>query len=215
MHSFLLTLFLLLLPLSTLKAAVNLHPLKKMRTWFQEEKQRSDHGFSRLATLSTVNQEGHPQICMIQIKRMNQKNGILFFTHRNTSEAENLTINPFGALHIYLPKTLRQISINGQIQELSHEVAESLWKPMSRFMKLTFLASEHKGPLTSSKTLEERKTKFEELYKDTPIPMPDSFVGYSFIPKEVVFHTNKPRRFPEKEMNKLEKDKWISSQLEP
>lgn len=145
---------------------------------------------------------------------MSQKNGILFFTHRSTQKAAHLFLNPQAALNIWLPKTLRQISINGETKEISSRIAEKSWNRMPRYMKLTFMASEHEGVLTSPTILQERKEKLNDTYKGD-IPMPDTFVGYRLIPEKVIFYEIKPRQFPEKELSILEGDKWCTYPLEP
>ncbi|MCB1076142.1 MAG: hypothetical protein KDK59_11540, partial [Simkania sp.] len=124
-------------------------------------------------------------------------------------------VNPYAALNIWLPKTLRQISINGLVKEVPNDIAESSWKRMPRFMKITFLASEHNGVLPSTDALEERQAKLEEVYKESEIPMPEAFVGYRFTPDQAIFYEIKPRSFPERELAELQGNQWIISQLEP
>lgn len=209
------TIIFLLIGFGSLEAtSQNPHPLKKVREWFNAEKEKSSRGFHRFATLSTVGGDGAPYSRMIEIVGMSQKNGILFFTHRDTQKVEHLTLNPQAALNIWLPKTLRQVSINGIVSEISREEAQRAWKRTPRFMKLTFLASLHKGELSSPEILQERKAKFEEMYKED-IPMPDTFIGYRFMPQKAIFYEIKPRNFPEKELTELENNKWVTFQLEP
>jgi len=215
MHRFFIVFFLLIFPFISMEATEKSNPIIKIKSWFEEEKQNSDRGFHRFATLSTVGQDGHPYSRMIEIVGMSQKNGILFFTHRNTDKAVQLAFNPFAALNIWLPKTLRQVSINGEVKEVPREIAEKSWKRMPRFMKLTFLSSEHKGILTSPDVLLERKAKLEEAYKEDDIPMPDAFVGFRLIPDRAIFYEIKPRHFPERELAQLEDGNWITCQLEP
>ena len=215
MQRLIIAFFCLILPLTTLIAKENQNPILKSKHWFEEEKQRSDRGYHRFATLSTVGPDGHPYSRMIEIVGMSQKNGILFFTHRSTDKAQHLSVNPYAALNIWLPKTLRQISMNGSVKEVPTDIAERSWKRMPRFMKITFLASEHKGVLSSPDALEERKEKLEEAYKDREIPMPETFVGYRLTPDRAVFYEIKPRSFPERELAELEGNQWIISQLEP
>ena len=215
MQRLIIAFFCFVLPLTTLCAKENQNPILKSKQWFEEEKQKSDRGFHRFATLSTIGPDGRPYSRMIEIVGMSQKNGILFFTHRSTNKAKHLLVNPYAALNIWLPKTLRQISINGLVKEVPNDIAESSWKRMPRFMKITFLASEHNGVLPSPDALEERKAKLEEVYKESEIPMPETFVGYRLTPDQAIFYEIKPRSFPERELAELQENQWIVSQLEP
>ena len=202
------------LPLILAAAPQKPHPIRKVNQWYKAEKERSGKGFHKFATLATVSQDNHPMTRMVELVGFSQGKGALFFTHRNTTKVEHLTSNPHAALNIWLPKTLRQVSMTGTVVEIPRQDAEKSWKRMPRFMKLTFMASEHKGEIDSPDVLQKRKAKLEELYKND-IPMPDAFVGYRFQPDTITFYEIKPRNFPHKEIAHLDHDKWVVSLMEP
>jgi len=214
MQQFFIAFLLFLLPFSLQAASKSPHPIKTIKTWFKEEKEKSSGGFHQFATLSTVGANGHPYSRMIEIVRINQKDGLIFFTHSATQKVKHLSLHPYASLSIWLPKTLRQISINGNVKKVPQPIAEKSWRRMPRFMKLTFLSSKHEGILPSLEALEERKEKLEKTYKET-IPIPDTFIGYQLMPEKVIFYTITPRRFPEKKLAEFENESWHLCQLEP
>lgn len=151
---------------------------------------------------------------MIELVGLSRNKGALFFTHKNTGKVQHLNHSPHAALNIWLPQTLRQVSIDGEVVEISAAEAEKSWKRMPRFMKITFMASDHQGEITSNEVLDERKNKLEKLYSKE-IPMPDTFIGYRIFPKTVVFYEMKPRNFPVKRVAHLEQGEWTICQVEP
>lgn len=204
----------LLLCVAVTLCAKEQHPVKKVNQWFKEEKERTNGGFHKFATLATVSSDGHPHTRMIEIVGLSKEKGALFFTHKNTQKVAHLDHSPVAALNIWLPQTLRQVSIDGEVVQVSKSEAEKSWKQMPRFMKITFMASDHKGEIESNDVLQERKKELEKLYPQE-IPMPDSFVGYRIRPKTMIFYEIKPRNFPTKHVAHLESENWTICQVEP
>lgn len=210
-----LALFLLPLLFLSLKAnGVAIAPIKKINAWFNEEKAKSERGFHRFASLATVGTDGAPHVRIIEITGISKKRGVSFFTHKMTQKAKDLAFNPQAALNIWLPKTLRQMTVNGTVSFATQEETERAWKRMPRFMKLVFMASDHESTIESTEILEKKKMQLDKTYKDD-IPMPYTFVGYHLKPDMITFYEIKPRHFPIKEIAKLRASEWTVCQTEP
>ena len=204
----------LLLCIATSLFAREQHPIEKVNQWFKEEKEKSAGSFHKFATLATVSSDGRPHTRMIEIVGLNRNKGVLFFTHKNTGKAQHLSHNPHTALNVWLPNTLRQISMEGEVMQIPTVDAEKSWRRMPRFMKITFMASDHGGEIESNDVLNVRKENLEKLYPNE-IPMPDAFIGYHVMPKTVVFYEIQPRNFPIKHVAHLDQDTWTICQVEP
>lgn len=190
------------------------HPITKINKWCKEEKTLTEGRYFTFGTLASVSQTGMPHSRMIEISHFDKNKGVLFFTHKNTRKAKDFEINPQASLNIWFPKTHRQVTLEGKVEEISPNEAEKSWKRMPRFMKLSFLASNHTGKLESDDVLQKRKKVLEkEIPKE--IPMPEAFVGYRLIPEEIIFYQVNHRSFPKKEIAMLEKDDWITCLCEP
>jgi pyridoxamine 5'-phosphate oxidase len=190
------------------------HPMAKVNQWCQEEKTLTEGRYFIFGTLASVSSEGRPHTRMIEISHFDKQKGVLFFTHKHTQKVEDFLFNPHVSLTIWLPKTHRQLTIDGKVEEITSSEAEKGWKKMPRFMQLTFLASHHKGMLDAQETLKNRK---EALEKEFPkeIPMPDTFIGYRLKGDQITFYQVNFRSFPKKEIAILEKNDWVTALLEP
>ena len=100
------------------------HPVAKVGTWFKEEKERTEGRFFKLASLATVASDGRPHARMIEITNFNQAKGALFFTHEKTEKVSQLSYNPHASLNVYLPRTHRQLCIDGIVNQIPREEAE-------------------------------------------------------------------------------------------
>ncbi len=206
--------FLVLMPLTLFAQGKGTSPMQKVDQWFEEEKEKTEKGFHKFATLATVAPNQQPSTRMIELTSVSEESGCHFFTHRATQKVEHFSQNPRAALNIWLPMTLRQISLTGTVAEISQNEAEAAWKRMPRFMKITFLASDHKGSIESHIELHVKKAQLEaELKSD--IPMPEAFVGYRFTPDNVTFYAIQHQDFPVKEVVAFADDGWTSSLKQP
>lgn len=190
------------------------HPVTKVNTWFNEEKELTEGRFFKFASLATVSSDGYPHVRMIEITHLHPREGALFFTHQNTEKVTHIAFKPYGALNIWLPRTHRQVSMEGTIQKVGREETEKSWSRMPRFMQLTFIASNHTGNLESSKCLEDRKALLEKEYPDK-IPCPSTFIGYRLTPDRVIFYEINHRSFPKKEIALINQKDWTLSLVEP
>ena len=206
--------FILILLCSFSLCAKQPHPVVKVGAWFKEEKERTEGRFFKFASLATVASDGKPHARMIEITHFNQTKGALFFTHEKTEKVSHLSYNPHASLNVYLPRTHRQLCIDGIVNQIPLEEAEKAWSRMPRFMKFTFMAS-NKGELLESQTILENRRK--ELEKEYPkeVPCPTEFRGYRLVPNRIIFFEVHHRSFPTKEIATLEQNEWICTAVEP
>lgn len=192
------------------------HPVAKVNAWFQDEKELTEGRFFKFASLATVASDGRPRSRMIEVTNFSQEKGALFFTHDKTQKVKDLSFNPHASLNFYLPRTHRQLCIDGTVYQIPREEAEKAWKRMPRFMQITFICSNDKNePLESQEVLELRKKELEKEYPKE-IPCPSTFIGYRFKPDQIIFYEVHLRSFPKKEIALLdEKNEWVSIHVEP
>ena len=195
-------------------SAKEISPINQINKWFKTEKEKGEKGFHKFGTLATVSPDGKPHTRMIEIMGFHPQKGGLFFTHKNSDKVEQINHNSTVALNIWLPKTLRQISMEGIVEEIPPSEAEKSWKRMPRFMKIIFMASNSQGEETSHAALNERKNQLEKLYSHD-IPMPNTYIGYRLRPEKIIFYEIQPRQFPLKHIAYLRKDKWTICQVDP
>lgn len=154
-----------------------LHPMTKINQWCQKEKEWTEGPFVKRATLATITPQGRPHTEGIEIAHLGKKEGPLFFTKRDLSHS------PFVALHLYLPRTHRTISIEGTVHQISMTEKEKRWEALPLYKKRLFL-SEKSSPKEAS--------------------MPPTFVGYRVAPNTITFSESSPRSPPIQEVSNLD-----------
>lgn len=190
------------------------HPMTKVNLWCKEEKEITEGRYFTYGTLASVSSDGRPHTRTIEVSHFDKEKGALFYTHKQTQKVEDFLFNPYASLTVWLPKTHRQFTVEGKVEEVSKLEGEKAWKKMPRFMQLSFLASNHKGKLESEEVLQKRKESLEKTYPKE-IPVPDTFIGYRLRPDHIIFYQVNFRSFPKKEVATLEKTGWITALVEP
>lgn len=206
--------YFLVLLCSVALAAKELHPIAKANGWLNEEKERTEGRFFKFAALATVDADGNPHNRMIEITKLTQKEGAFFFTHAKTQIMAHLRSTPRASLNFYLPKTHRQMTMNGRVYQLSQNDAEKAWKRFPRFMQLIFITTNKDEPLGSAEILEKRKKIIDGEYPQE-IPFPQTFVGFRLEPENITFYQMNHRSFPTKEIACLTNSQWVCTKVEP
>ncbi len=187
------------------------HPVDKVKAWIKEGKEQKGSFPNLMSTLSTVGSDLRPHTSPIKIAKINKKEGFLFFTRKGTPMVDNLDLNPLVNLHICLPKIGKHIFIGGRVESLSQEILQNKWKVLSRSMKLTFLSDQD----SNIKQKRTKKRNGQQVDKSTEeIPMPNTFVGYSLLPDQILFHSTRGHRGGKKELIQLGENSWTIFEID-
>ena len=115
---------------------------------------------------------------------------LIFFTQQGTRKVKELDENPLISLNFWFELTQRQVIIEGKAQALSSSENQSYWSSYPRFAQLRFCAyaPTSSQKIDSKKQLEDKKTKFEALYKENEVPMSSFYCGYRIQPENFLFY---------------------------
>lgn len=187
-------------------------PSEWLNQWMEEEKTTGSFAFN-FATLATSDQTGQPTTRIIQIMK-DEQSDLVFFTHKNTKKVNLLKTNPKIALNIWLSSTKKQVSIEGEVEDLSTEQVKAAWDKMPRRMQLNLMASDHKNELNSPWDL---KRKIEQLDKTYPndIPWQGILKGYKIKPNAYIFLALNTPEFADKFVVKKIKAEWQTTRMQP
>lgn len=144
-------------------------PVATVNRWYDEEGELSEP-FIRMATLATISPEGIPTMRQVEIPCFDD-DGATFFTHRSSRKTHHLLENNKASLNIWLPKTKRQVGVEGVATQMQLFEANQWWERMPSVLQRCFLEDGDDGEL-----------------------MPDEFVGFRLQAKRFSFYEI---RFPE------------------
>jgi len=118
-------------------------PVATVNSWYDEEGELHEQ-FIRMATLATISPEGTPTMRQIEIPSIDEK-GATFFTHRSSRKSQHLMANGKSSLNIWLPKTKRQVGIEGMTTEMQLFEANQWWERMPSVLQRCFLEDDDDG----------------------------------------------------------------------
>lgn len=209
-------LLLLLVAWSSLSLATTIEEdaFKAMLEMFDQEEAQSGSVAHHNAHLATVTPKYKSSIRMVNIF-WDDNEQITFYTHRNTKKVNYLQRNPFASMNIWMPATRKQITLDGKVVPLKHEVLEAKWQKMPRWMQLRFMASDHRSVIEDDGEQMRANLKALEAKYPDMIPMPDTFVGYAMDTKFITFYEVNMPDFATKKVAEKKGNGWLVLAYQP
>lgn len=145
--------------------------MERVRRWCSGNKEIGGQSVLQ-ATLATLSPDGSPALRVVEIAFV--QDDIAFISRRGSRKVAHLAANPKAALHIWLPATNRQLSMEGVALPLERDLTHEWWQRIPEEVQRWFIK--------------------EDLSLQTAIPMPDEFVAFRFIARQITFFE---RRYPQ------------------
>lgn len=177
-------------------AAESLDPIAWFETW-QEEMRASGEPEPAAMTLATANRDGSPSARVVLLKGI-QEGDFLFFTHYGSRKACELAEQPQAALLFYWPKTYRQVRLEGRVERLAAADSNAYWATRARESQLSGATSPQSQPIPSREWLEEEVARNAAKFAGIPIPRPEDWGGFRFVPERIEFWQGKSHRLHER-----------------
>ncbi len=165
-------------------------------------------------TLSTVNKEGQPSARIVLLKEIS--NGeFVFYTNYDSRKGMEMNVNPKVALTFFWANQERQVRIEGNVQKVSKETSEIYFAKRPRISQLGALASKQSLEVPDRDFLEKQFSKLETELDGKPVPMPESWGGYSVNPTRIEFWQGRTGRLHDRlEFTKMQTG-WSRRRLSP
>jgi len=168
-------------------------PLELFRRWYEEAQQTEAIAEPTAMTLATATRAGRPSARVVLLKGYDQR-GFSFYTNLASRKARELMENPWAALCFYWMPLDKQIRIEGAIEPVSLEEADSYFATRPKQSQLGAWASKQSQPLQGRLALERRLAKYVARYGLTTVPRPEFWSGYRLIPDRLEFWLKQPYR---------------------
>ena len=160
-------------------------PFQWFDTWYQDIL-ASNLRDPNSMTVATVDATGMPHARTVLLKAHDER-GFVFYTNLRSDKGKELEANPKASLLFYWKGPNQQIRIEGTIEYVSDEQADSYFASRPRGSQIGAWASEQSAILESRKALLDEHERLEELYKNQPVPRPPHWTGVRVIPQRFEF----------------------------
>jgi len=189
-------------------------PIELFSQWFKFAHEHSGYNDTNAMCLSTIDNEGFPDSRMVLLKSFS-KDGFVFFTNSLSRKGKALRQVPRAALNFHWDTLRIQIRIQGNIEPVSSEEADSYFHSRSRRSQIGAAVSKQSEILESREKLEQQVSALETELSGAEVPRPDHWIGYRVQPTRIEFWRDGANRLHDRFEYKRTGDAWSVARLYP
>jgi pyridoxamine 5'-phosphate oxidase len=160
-------------------------PMQQFDIWFKDAEAHELNDPNAM-TVATADANGRPSARILLLKGQDAK-GFVFYTNMNSRKGGELQVNPFVSLCFHWKSLRRQVRIEGPIEQVSDDEADSYFNSRARGSRIGAWASQQSQPLADRETLMNAVAELEEKFAGSPIPRPPHWTGQRLRPLQIEF----------------------------
>lgn len=189
------------------------YPIKRFAQLYQRMT-ASDAPEPAAVTLATATSDGKPSARVVLLRGFDE-NGFVFYTNLESRKAEELRANSFAALCFYWEPIHYQVRVEGRVEQVTDEEADSYFASRPRGSQIGAWASKQSSTLKSREALIARFGKYEEEFEGQTVPRPPFWSGFRLIPQRIEFWQRQENRLHNRELFVKAQNTWTKSSLYP
>ena len=165
-------------------------------------------------TVATLGLSGGVAARMVLLKAFDE-HGFVFYTNLESNKGRQLSAIPQAALVFYWKTIVRQVLVEGRVEQLDAQEADDYFASRDRGSQLGAWASKQSRPMKSRAVLLKNIMAVEARHIGRPIPRPPHWSGYRVIPHMIEFWTHKNSRLHDRFRYTLDQEDWTKQRLFP
>lgn len=151
----------------------------------------------------------------VLLKALDER-GFVFYTNLESRKGRQLAANPAAALVFHWKSIVRQVLVEGRVEQVSDEEADAYFSTRDRGSQLGAWASDQSRPLKSRAELLKRAVIIEAKHVGRPVPRPPHWSGLRVVPHMIEFWTGRRSRLHDRFRHTLNEDgTWDKQRLFP
>lgn len=191
------------------------NPFELFDNWLQEATASEINDPNAMA-LSTVDQDGLPNVRMVLLKGHDDQ-GFVFYTNRESAKGRELDGQLKAAANFHWKSLRRQVRIRGLIEAVSDAGSDAYFASRPRDSRIGAWASQQSRSLESRFALEKAVALYAAKYAIGDVPRPPYWIGYRIKPLYLEFWQDKPFRLHERQVFRRTQvdEPWQTDMLYP
>lgn len=195
-------------------------PFTLFEAWFAEAREAEPNDPNAMA-LATATSRGQPSVRMVLLKghgsQWGKGGGFVFYTNAESRKGEEIRANMQASLLFHWKSLRRQIRIEGSLEEVSGEQADSYFHSRPRASQIGSAASDQSRPLSDREHYLDRVKALEERYPEGNIPRPPHWTGFLLTPHTIEFWQDRDFRLHDRRQFTREgpREAWSNTLLYP
>ena len=165
-------------------------------------------------TVATLGLNGGVAARMVLLKAYDE-HGFVFYTNLESNKGRQLSAIPQAALVFYWKTIVRQVLVEGRVEQLDAQEADDYFASRDRGSQLGAWASKQSQPMKGRAELVKNVIAVEARHIGRPVPRPPYWSGYRVIPHMIEFWTHRNSRLHDRFRYTLDEEEWTKQRLFP
>jgi pyridoxamine 5'-phosphate oxidase len=187
-------------------------PFAAFSQWFDAAVQAQELE-ANACVLSTTDAQLQTSSRVLYLKELQQQQ-FIFYTNYSSQKGQDLSLNPKASLLFFWPQLMRQVRIEGSVQQIDPAISDAYFASRPRESQLGAWASEQSETLSDRSALIARFEAFD-LQFPAAVPRPPHWGGFALQPHYIEFWQGQPSRLHERRAYALSQNEWTSKLLNP
>lgn len=188
-------------------------PIEIFAKWFADA-QETEHSYPNAMALSTVSQDGMPDVRIVLLKDFNQS-GFSFFTNYDGKKAKDLDFNSKASICFYWKSLERQVRISGVVEKVPESASDAYFESRPRMSQIGAWASAQSQPMNGEHDLEIKVAEYSLKFHVDKVPRPPNWGGYLLKPVRIEFWEERPFRLHRRRVFSKTADRWSCKRIFP
>lgn len=192
---------------------IYLQAIEQFHSWLEQAKTQ-DEPEPTAMTLASSDPDGRISARIVLLKQIDPK-GFVFYTNLGSNKGRQLQANPRAALCFHWKSLERQVKIEGRVEAVSTQEADTYFAGRLRGSQIGAWASRQSQTLESRELFEQSMTSYEQKYENAEVPRPDFWSGFRVIPNMIEFWQGENFRLHHRLRYEQDDQQWTCRTLFP
>ncbi len=192
------------------KSHVDPNPITQLDAWVQQAIEAQCLEATAM-TVATCGDDNQPDCRIVLLKGIDE--GLIFYTNYNSKKGRDLAENTNAACQFFWPQLERQVRVQGQVEQLSHEASSTYFDSRPLGSRISAMVSPQSDTITSKQPLIDEMSALEKNPEN--VKCPPHWGGYRLNPTSFEFWQGRPSRFHDRVCYAQENQSWKIYQKAP
>ena len=190
-------------------------PFELFGEWLEEAKKSEPNDPNAMA-LSTVDEEGLPNVRMVLMKDFDAR-GFVFYTNFESQKGNEILATMKAASVFHWKSLRRQVRVRGPVERVTDAEADAYFESRPRDSRIGAWASQQSRALTVPFELETAVAMQTAKFGLGTVPRPPHWSGFRIMPVSIEFWHDRPFRLHDRVVFRREKPAgaWNKAKLYP